>query len=61
MPTTSIVLLNGDGLRLPVTRMWGPDGKETRDRTQVRKCVAELPDGQWLATQCEPDDLEYVQ
>lgn len=55
-----LVLLNGDGERFPVTNMWDSRHRETWDRNKVAAVVAELPNGQWLATTCKPDELEYV-
>lgn len=42
----------GDGRMLPITNMLDADGDETDDPALATRIVAQLPDGQFLASQC---------
>jgi len=47
----------GDGRRLRITNMFDYYGTETDDPKDAFTIVAELPDGQWLASQCRDGDI----
>lgn len=56
-----IAVFLSDAGELPVTNMFDRFSKETTDRNAAVKLVAKLPDGTWLCSTCEPDEIEYLQ
>lgn len=46
-----------DGYRARVTNMFDIDGDDTDSPDDAHSCVAELPDGQWLAIECRKGDI----
>lgn len=49
-----------EGYRLPITNMFDVDGEETNDPDAACTLVARLPNGKWLASQCDPHDIVEV-
>ena len=49
-----------DGYLFPITNMYDVDGDETTNPESACSLVAMLPDGLWLASQCEPSDIAKV-
>lgn len=43
--------------RLPVTNMFDVDGDPTLDPEIANTVVARLPNGQWLAAKCYPNEI----
>ena len=46
------------GHRIVVSTMYDVNSDETDDPHEATAFVAELPNGQWLAGVCEPDDIK---
>lgn len=45
---------------LPVTNMFDDCGEEVECPDEIARAVARLPDGNWLATECCPDEIVTV-
>lgn len=47
-----------NGSYITVTNLFDDDGNEVFQPSEATKLVAQLPDGNWLACRCSPDEIK---